>query len=268
MATGGESSEPSLLEQAVNYDEATVAQVERIQKEIAESAPLVGEREYLSCLETEYARDDAVYQAKIRDLRTRYSQLRRTRGDGNCFFRAFAFGYMESLLLQNKSDLTRFREAVEKLKDQLLALGYPSFTLEDFHDNFMETLEEVVNSASTIQALTEKFQDQGSSDYAVCYMRILTSAYLQSNSDFFQAFVEGGKTMKDYCTQEVEPMYRESDHMHITAITTALGVPVRVEYMDRGEGGVVNHHDFPEDSPKPPVMHILYRPGHYDLLYR
>lgn len=68
--------------------------------------------------------------------------------------------------------------------------------------------------------------------------------------------------------QEVEPMYRESDHMHITAITTALGVPVRVEYMDRGEGGVVNHHDFPEDSPKPPVMHILYRPGHYDLLYR
>ena len=66
-------------------------------------------------------------------------------------------------------------------------------------------------------------------------------------------------------TQEVEPMYHESDHMHITALTGALGVPVRVEYMDRGEGGTVNHHDFPEGSD--PSIHILYRPGHYDLLY-
>ena len=60
-------------------------------------------------------------------------------------------------------------------------------------------------------------------------------------------------------------MYHESDHMHITALTEAVGVPVRVEYMDRGEGGVVNHHDFPEGSQ--PVIHLLYRPGHYDLLY-
>ena len=60
-------------------------------------------------------------------------------------------------------------------------------------------------------------------------------------------------------------MYHESDHMHITALTTALDVPVRVEYMDRGEGGKVNHHDFPDGSM--PSIHVLYRPGHYDLLY-
>lgn len=60
-------------------------------------------------------------------------------------------------------------------------------------------------------------------------------------------------------------MYRESDHIHITALTAALGVNVRVEYMDRGKGGQVNHHDFPEDSA--PFIHLLYRPGHYDILY-
>lgn len=81
--------------------------------------------------------------------------MRRTRGDGNCFFRAFAFGYLETLLNDN-SDLPRyvmyvehlqaqetcnfmftncrFRDAVIKIKDSLLAMGYPSFTLEDFHD--------------------------------------------------------------------------------------------------------------------------------------
>ena len=61
-------------------------------------------------------------------------------------------------------------------------------------------------------------------------------------------------------------MYRESDHIHISALTAALGVSVRVEYMDRGKGGQVNHHDFPEDTVAP-FIHLLYRPGHYDILY-
>lgn len=52
-----------------------------------------------------------------------------------------------------------------------------------------------------------------------------------------------------------------------TAICSALNVGVRVEYMDRGEaeGGQVTAHEFP-DGLKPKV-YLLYRPGHYDILY-
>ena len=39
------------------------------------------------------------------------------------------------------------------------------------------------------------------SDYVVCYLRILTSGYLQSNAEFYQAFIEGGRTIKEYCSQ-------------------------------------------------------------------
>ena len=60
-------------------------------------------------------------------------------------------------------------------------------------------------------------------------------------------------------------MYKESDHIHISALTAAVGVNVRVQYMDRGEGGQVNHHDFPDGAH--PRIHLLYRPGHYDILY-
>lgn len=60
-------------------------------------------------------------------------------------------------------------------------------------------------------------------------------------------------------------MYKESDHIHIIAICNALSVGVRVEYMDRGDGEEVKAHDFPEDL-KPKVF-LLYRPGHYDILY-
>ena len=67
------------------------------------------------------------------------------------------------------------------------------------------------------------------------------------------------------CPQEVDPMDKESDHIHISALTSALGVGVCVEYMDRGKGGQVNSHYFPEDVS--PSIHLLYRPGHYDILY-
>lgn len=51
------------------------------------------------------------------------------------------------------------------------------------------------------------------------------------------------------------------------ALCTALNVGVRVEYMDRGEaeGGQVKAHDFPEGLK--PKVYLLYRPGHYDILY-
>jgi len=41
------------------------------------------------------------------NLRKKYGHFRRTRGDGNCFYRAFGFAYME-LLLQDPEELSRF----------------------------------------------------------------------------------------------------------------------------------------------------------------
>lgn len=36
-------------------------------------------------------------------------------------------------------------------------------------------------------------------------------------------------------------MYKESDHIHIIALSNALNVGVSVKYMDRGEGSQVRH---------------------------
>lgn len=60
-------------------------------------------------------------------------------------------------------------------------------------------------------------------------------------------------------------MGKESDHIHLKALTDALGVCIRVEYMDRVDTHTCNHINFPEDS-KPTIV-LLYRPGHYDILY-
>lgn len=115
----------------------------------------------------------------------------------------------------------------------------------------------------TEEELYNLYEEPGVSDYLVVFLRILTSAELRRNAEFYQNFIEGGQTVHEFCQLEVEPMYKESDHIHIIALTTALGMfGVRVVYMDRGIGA---KHEFPEGSN--PNIHILYRPGHYDIIY-
>ncbi|XP_072031898.1 LOW QUALITY PROTEIN: ubiquitin thioesterase OTUB1-like [Amphiura filiformis] len=244
-------------------DEAIIAQQERIQNEIKEANPLVSEKQDLAILNEEY-RDDPIYTQKVKDLIAHYSHVRKTRGDGNCFFRAFGFAYLEKLLL-DKVELHRFKGIASKSKDELVSLGFPAFTIEDFHETFMEVLQQVEEPGSSLVALSDTFNDQGISDYLVVYLRLLTSGQLQKEAEFYQNFIEGDRPVKDFCNQEVEPMAKESDHIHIIALTSAVGVGVRVVYLDRGEAEKVNHHDFPEGCRIQIIL--LYRPGHYDILY-
>lgn len=61
-------------------------------------------------------------------------------------------------------------------------------------------------------------------------------------------------------------MYRESDHIHIIALTNAINTPVSIIYLDRTDQKTTVTHNFPEDSE--PKLYILYRPGHYDIIYQ
>ena len=45
--------------------------------------------------------------------------------------------------------------------------------------------------------------------------RLLTSKQLQLEGEFYQNFMEGGRSVAEFCNTEVEPMYKESDHIHI-----------------------------------------------------
>ena len=49
----------------------------------------------------EYAGGSAVFSAKIEQLARSYGWMRRTRGDGNCFFRSFIFALLETLVAGN-----------------------------------------------------------------------------------------------------------------------------------------------------------------------
>ncbi|XP_042182215.1 ubiquitin thioesterase OTUB2 [Oncorhynchus tshawytscha] len=110
--------------------------------------------------------------------------IREIRGDGNCFYRTLCFGHLESLLQ----------------KDRVLWNNVKLMSLV---------------------TLLQLFNEQTTFDSLVQYLRLLTLAYLQNHADFFSHFVEA-RSLKVYCTQEVETMAMECDHIDILALSEAL----------------------------------------------
>ncbi|XP_050498203.1 ubiquitin thioesterase otubain-like [Diabrotica virgifera virgifera] len=250
-----------------NRDEMIMAQQRQIEQEISESIPLLGGLEPVTSLNNEYSSDD-IYLEKVSNLASKYQFIRRTRPDGNCFFRAFLYANIERLL-KKKEEFELFFKLAEASKDALVSLGFQQFTVEDFYDTYIDVLrrlKDIDNIDEALKELYSVFNDQGFSDYLVVYLRLLTSGQLQKEHEFYSCFIEGDRTVADFCHQEVEPMYKESDHIHIIAACAALNTGVRVVYMDRGTGKICTEHDLPEGCT--PTVHLLYRPGHYDILYQ
>ncbi|KAG5532770.1 hypothetical protein RHGRI_027163 [Rhododendron griersonianum] len=261
-------------------DDAIMQQQSSIWAEEAEKIPFVGDkaREPLSSLAAEYQSGSPILLEKIKLLTEEFAAIRRTRGDGNCFFRSFMFSYLERILeSQDQEEVHRITGNVENCRRTLQSLGYADFTFEDFFALFLEQLESVL---------------QGNKES----IRFVTSGEIRKRSEFFEPFILGltNATVEQFCKSSVEPMGEESDHVHITALSDALGVPIRVVYLDRSScdaGGVsVNHHDFIPNPPSggdlplaaatataaggsggseiiKPFITLLYRPGHYDILY-
>ncbi|KAF7133059.1 hypothetical protein RHSIM_Rhsim09G0128100 [Rhododendron simsii] len=341
---GISSTQASNVDDWENFrDDAIMQQQSSIWAEEAEKIPFVGDkaREPLSSLAAEYQSGSPILLEKIKLLTEEFAAIRRTRGDGNCFFRSFMFSYLERILeSQDQEEVHRITGNVENCRRTLQSLGYADFTFEDFFALFLEQLESVLQGnkeSISHDELIQRSRDQSVSDYSewhithvstyvtwmrkedvkhmkflcaaflsaspynvsclvVMFFRFVTSGEIRKRSEFFEPFILGltNATVEQFCKSSVEPMGEESDHVHITALSDALGVPIRVVYLDRSScdaGGVsVNHHDFIPNPPSggdlplaaatataaggsggsetiKPFITLLYRPGHYDILY-
>jgi ubiquitin thioesterase protein OTUB1 len=106
---------------------------------------------------------------------------------------------------------------------------------------------------------------------------------MRSEEERFTPFIcdESFLNMETYCRKEVEPMGRECEQVHIIALAEYMGVRVRIEYLD---GRVFKEEDglpcilcptednnmtkiVTNDVPSRSYVTLLYRPGHYDILY-
>ncbi|XP_024123855.1 ubiquitin thioesterase OTUB2 [Oryzias melastigma] len=199
---------------------------------------------------------------KHKDLDSQFFAVRKVLGDGNCFYRAFCFAYLESLL-QHPRALERFKQKIIQSGQVLAVAGFEE-------SSFIHHLDTVVNVVEQCQAeeqestLLKLFNQSAVSDGVVQYLRLLTSAHLQNFADFFCNFVEA-PDLQVYCRQEVEVMAMECDHVDILALSQALDVGLHIVSLE-GEHQQLVHFIIPEGAE--PSLHLLYQSSHYNILYQ
>lgn len=74
----------------------------------------------------------------------------------------------------------------------------------------MEVLEKVKPDelSESRSELHKLFNEQGYSDYVVVYLRLLTSGQLQEGADFYQNFIDGNRTIAEFC-HEVKKLFSD-----------------------------------------------------------
>jgi len=288
-------SDPSQAASSASYGDSnedgtnlTPLQLQELAQQLideeASKRPLISESLPISVLREEYERGSGTFLRQIDGLEAQgFKQIRRTRGDGDCFYRSLAFAWIE-LLLTSSDQYTAVSSALSLLESTLPVLkraGFQELVYEDFYDILASLIRQILipnqdGAILTPSALLAAFQDVEASNCIIMYLRLLTSAYIRTDPEAYAPFLLHPETGEDiapqeFCERFVETCGKEADHVQITVATKALKLNIKVAYLD-GRDDQVNFVAFNsndgdvgvEQTDEPPVL--LYRPGHYDIL--
>ena len=149
----------------------------------------------------------------------------------------------------------------------LLSGGYERVGVETFQETVVELLE-VDLPNMTEETLFALFNNKGESEHIVWYARVLCAGYMKKNGDRFLPFLPGEwADIHDYCSHEVEPQNKECDQPQIIALAEMLGVTIQIEYLSSSELSEDETTVSLGPSESDIKVCLLYRPGHYDVLY-
>ncbi|RXK36990.1 ubiquitin thioesterase OTUB1 [Tremella mesenterica] len=229
-------------------DQEIMRLVEGMGQEDVTEKPLISAPVPLLVIREEYLSGSPTVVKKLDWLQAHgWDQVWRARGDGDCFYRSFTLAYLLRILHSPDPPLYA-NLAFESIQRVLPMMKQVNFD-PDLYEEFLNPLLEMIQSFSpqntyaepiTEYALIQALQDAERSNCIVVALRLITSAYIRTNSQAFEPFLLSPTTFlplsaDDFCRQEVEPCGKEADQVQITALSEALGVAVRIAYLDRSE---------------------------------
>ncbi|RAL10605.1 OTU family ubiquitin thioesterase [Aspergillus homomorphus CBS 101889] len=267
------------FQHSFNMNTLSTDEMEKFQKLSNEfhanvQGPAVSAKQSSSMVAMEYANADPAFITKTAALAATHPLVRTMKGDGNCGWRAVAFGYFENLLkLQNlvlvHDELTR----IKSLNVLLDRTGQEEHLYEIFVDAtevvFNQIIEAIQNGIIDDTFLVDAFNEEYNASAIITHFRLLTSAWMKLNPLRYQAFLS--MPVDQYCATRIETVKTEIDEVGLQALVDgvigASGFAVEILYLDRSEGDVVTPHLLTPNRLTAATICLLYRPGHYDLLY-
>ena len=284
--------QPALYTDDPQSLDAHIAEQENaIRSDIARRSPLVGDKESFLSLRSEYVNNPR-FTLKVDTGAAHFTSLRRVRGDGNCFYRSYLYGVLEWAILPSHSVsaarhyalveafVSRFKQSAA---DILKEGRYDPVIVDDFFDTTLELVTlctqrtidtagavhpsspaELPHRMSALASLHSMMNDEHTAQWYVTWMRCLTSAQLQRHSELYSPYLVDQPNIAAFCQSEVDGIDKDADALQILALTTEMAVPVHISYLDATDGPL-RGYVIPEGMER--VVSLLYRPGHYDILY-
>ena len=227
-------------------------------------------------LKAQFPEPASIFAAKSRHLAKSFNHIVFVRRDGNCFVRGFATGLLlhlrKSSALEQEEILATFQEALKFCA----AHGYEEFIVEDFHEMWLEIMHESIRCESD-ESVLEIMRDDSKSSYAVMLFRCIIGASMRASSESYLSFLPDVSDIDSYVKEEIDPMGRESEESSILALSSFAKLTISIQYLDlsippgaSASDSVIetNAHIFPlEGQSATPAFTLLYRPGHFDLIY-
>eukprot|EP00927_Polykrikos_kofoidii_P082215 TRINITY_DN810_c0_g2_i3.p1 TRINITY_DN810_c0_g2~~TRINITY_DN810_c0_g2_i3.p1 ORF type:complete len:254 (-),score=59.98 TRINITY_DN810_c0_g2_i3:221-907(-) len=204
-------------------EDADIKAYERDMEAEVKVFPHVGDEESLQSLREQYASNPG-FLPKIEGLGRTFRALRRTRPDGNCFYRAFLFGIFQQLP-GNKEKQDFLLARAEQALDFCVSAGYQRFTVELFAEDFVEAVKSLCADDATVKTAEAIFQENDG--YVVWWSRCITSAFLKKHAEEYTAFLSSHPSIAEFCEKEVDPMNTEADHLQIIGLSSFFEVENR-----------------------------------------
>lgn len=249
-------------------DEEIIRYENELRNEQAAQGPLVSPLLPLTILHDEFPDTNFAIKLDLLSSQHNFAEIRKCRRDGNCFYRAVAFEIIEKFKIDPEAAIQKYQTT---WKDQLKAVGYEQTIFEDFSDAFWSHLE----NESIKVSLQEAWEtDEYTSNMTIMLLRLLTSAHIRSNPEDYLAFIElapqDANSIEKWCERSVDSVGVDADQVQLIALAKALQIEIVVANLGSGletEDLQVTEFDF-RTSEAGHVVYLLYRPGHYDLLYK
>ena len=201
---------------------------------------------------------------KARSLASRYTHWRKARGDGNCYYRSVAISYLEYLCRNSTPHdyfaafyMKVFKQENVIIPDQLAA----------HYRNFIPPFKRLYTEKGRGQGLIclqACLQDPDFDLGIVAVFRCLALyalCQLKQHSDFSAFFIEG----EDTCEADMGTMGKDAEGMVFQAMANALDA--KIVHITLSNAALRDDSFQPQTPGQKVVLHVLLKPGHYDVLY-
>lgn len=161
--------------------------------------------------------------------------------------------------------------------------GFESWVFEDMVEETINLLKDIAasvyNRVMAADLLLQRFNDESVESAILYHLRLLASSWLKANPDNYRGFIPDELGVEGYCKEWLEVPNQEIDHLGMSLLIDVLmkpiGFAVEIVYLDLSDRSEVNSHMFQSEDPNGiptnptgPIIHFLYRPSHYDILYK